>query len=133
MLNWKYTKSLPTKSLIDDFETHTNFKLPDEFRNIIQQYNGGRPDKRRFDTTNAKERCIKTFLSFNPEDKENVWFAWNRALAGMVPFAVDNFGNYIAFDEYAKPNSVIIVFCNHETGKIEFVANDFSEFINKLY
>ena len=89
--------------------------------------------KKIFETDTSQERALKSFLSFNKNDRETVWkiYEWNKQeLADRyVAFAVDNFGNLICFDA----NNDNIVFLNHEDLGVEKVADDFMEFINKLH
>ena len=132
-MEWKYVKPLKTERLITDFENLVNYKFPEEFRKIVLLYNGGRPQNRTFDTEKVRERVLKSFLSFNENDKETVWkiHEWNSDMLGkrFVPFAIDNFGNLICFD---VKNSTI-VFLNHENGKSEKIADSFHDFLRGLY
>ena len=85
----------------------------------VLNYNGGRPSNRIFDTDSAKERELKSFLSFNKEDKETVWkiFSWNKdeLKDKYIPFGIDNFGNLICFNA----DNDNIVFINHENLTVE--------------
>lgn len=132
-MEWKYVKPLSSTENINEFESLVKYSLPDEFKNCILCNNGGRPSKKVFDTDTQKERAIKSFLSFNKEDKETVWKIqdWNREdLSGKyVAFAIDNFGNLVCFEI----NSNKIVFFNHENGKIEQIADNFINFMECLY
>lgn len=132
-MEWKYIKPLLSIELIYEFENSTKYLFPDTFKQFIIKHNGGRPSKSVFDTNKTKERELKSFLSFNREDKETVWkiIEWNKEeLADKyVPFGIDNYGNTICFD---KENDMVI-FVNHEDKSIEIIADDFDNFINKLY
>lgn len=101
-MNWKYVKALKSANLIDEFETLVCYELPKEFKECVLQYNGGRPERKGFDTDANKGRELKSFLSFNKEDRETVWkiHEWNKGeLANKYfAFAIDNFGNLICFD-----------------------------------
>ena len=132
-MEWKYIKPLLSIELIYEFENSTKYLFPDTFKQFIIKHNGGRPNKSIFDTNKTKERELKSFLSFNREDKETVWkiIEWNKEeLADKyVPFGIDNYGNTICFD---KENDMVI-FVNHEDKSIEIIADGFDNFINKLY
>ncbi len=132
-MEWKYVKTLKSEDLIYEFERLVKYSFSDSFRKCIIENNGGRPSKKAFDTDKAKERELKSFLSFNKEDRETVWkiFEWNKdeLTNKYVPFAIDNFGNIICFEV----NTNKVVFINHENMSIEVIADDFEEFINKLY
>lgn len=132
-MEWKYVKPIKSEDLINDFECAVKYCFPDDFRKCVLLYNGGRPINRSFDTEKTKERELKSFLSFNKEDRETVWkiMDWNKDELGnrFIAFAIDNFGNLICFDA----NNDSIVFLNHENLETELIAKTFSEFIDKLY
>ena len=132
-MEWKYIKKLATNSLIEDFECLAKYVFSEDFKKCVIENNGGRPNKKAFDTSKTKEREIKSLLSFNKEDKETVWkiFDWNKEELRdrYIPFAIDNYGNIICFDA----NNDHVVFVNHENLDVEEVANSFSEFISVLY
>lgn len=132
-ITWKYVKPLRSPGLIEDFETAMVYTFPDSFKACVKAHNGGRPSLEAFNTDQAKERAVKSLLSFNREDKDNIWkmSKWVKADLGKayIPFAIDNFGNLICFDG----GNDRIVFWNHETGRIESVARSFDEFLAALY
>ena len=132
-MEWKYVKKLETTDLIDDYERLVKYVFCDSFRRCIIANNGGRPSKKIFDTDKTHERVLKSFLSFNKEDKENVWniFDWNKEelTDRYIPFGIDNFGNLICFDR----NNDQIVFVNHEDMSVENISDDFDDFMNGLY
>ena len=101
--------------------------------NIIKEYNGARPSKKAFKTEKKVEHVIKGFLSFNKEDKENIFqvYEWNKNFIDEEEYfaiANDPFGNYIISDKRGK-----IYYFEHEAGNIEFVADSFEKFIELLY
>ena len=132
-MNWKYIKPLNSEKLIDDFEQLVCYFFPNEFKSCVRLNNGGRPAYKRFDTDKNIGREIKSFLSFNFNDKETVWkiYEWNEEELSnkYIAFAIDNFGNLICFD--SKNDGV--VFFNHENSTIELIASSFVEFMNLLY
>lgn len=132
-MEWKYVKELKSVDLIDDYECAVKYVFCDSFRRCVIAHNGGRPSKRVFDTDKAKERELKSFLSFNREDRETVWkiFEWNKEelTNKFIPFGIDNFGNMICFDA----NNDRVVFVNHEDMSIETIADSFDSFMSSLY
>lgn len=132
-MNWKYVKPLKSIKNIDDFECLVKYVFPEEFRKCVIENNGGRPELCCFNTDKVKERALKSFLSFNKNDRETVWklYEWSKdELADKyVPFAIDNFGNLICFNV----DNDHIVFINHESLSIEFINSTFEEFVNSLY
>lgn len=132
-MNWKYIKMLKSGDTIKEFEKKYKFEFPESFREIVEKYNGARPEKDIYDTDKSKERTIKSLLSFNKEDRETIWKinAYNAKELGdrYIAFAIDHFGNLICF---SKSNH-FIVFINVDNLEIETIASDFSEFLGKLY
>ena len=131
-MQYKYVKKLENEKLIKDFEKIVHFKFDDYFIDFIKENNGGRPSKKTFYTKNGEEIIVKTFLSFNKNDKENIWniLLWKEITFNgkYIPFAIDNFGNIICF--YKKDSSIF--FIEIETGNIEKVASNFKDFISNL-
>lgn len=132
-IQWRYVKPLKETSLIEDFECAMTYEFPNSFKECILNNNGGRPSTSTFDTNKTKEREMKSLLSFNKEDKENIWSVneWVKSDLNniFIAFAIDNFGNLICFDV----NNDSIVFWNHENNETELVAKSFDEFLGKLY
>lgn len=131
-MNWKYVKPLSDEESIAAFERMTAFSLPESFKECVRRYNGARPKYRAFDTDKQTGRELKSFLSFNREDKETVWKMYEACSAAYegryIPFAIDHFGNLICFARNRQ-----IVFLDHETLNIEKIAPSFDEFVFSLY
>lgn len=132
-MEWKYVKPLAVKESIAAFEAESGYLFPQAFKDCVQESNGGKPTLSAFDTEFQKERAVKSFLSFNKDDRETMWKVneWNKEeLADKyIAFAIDNFGNLICF----KKSDDSIVFLDLESMNVEFVAGDFSQFIQSLY
>lgn len=132
-MEWKYVKALKSAELISEYEKKTGYVFDEAFKKCVMENNGGRPAKKVFDTDKTKERELKSFLSFNREDRETVWkiLEWNKEelTDKYVPFVIDGFGNLICFDKSSKK----VVFVNHEDLSVEVIANDFEEFMSGLY
>ena len=134
-MEWKYVKPLVSMDSIEKFEELVSYHFPEEFKKCIIECNGGRPIERTFDTDKVSGRELKSFLSFNMEDKETVWklYEWldKKVSDKYVVFATDNFGNMICFSKI--DNS--INFINHEEVDmdVEKIAKDFNEFMHILY
>lgn len=131
-MEWKYVKSLKDEAALERLEKKCGFTLPSEYLSIVKQYNGGRPQNKLFLTETQAEHQLKTFLSLNEDDCENVWetFEWESPVAanGYLAFAVDGFGNMICLKENGS-----VVFYDHEKNAEEPVAKTFSEFMDVLY
>lgn len=131
MKEWRYIKPLAAESLIPDAEEKLGYNFVDSYVDFVKKYNGSRPPVSTFSTNTSQERTIKSFLSFNATDVENI-LKLNRGVAEisakLVAFAIDNFGNYICFD---KQNDTV-VFLDFETGETELIDNTFSDFLLKI-
>ncbi|MGL6512214.1 SMI1/KNR4 family protein [Aeromonas hydrophila] len=131
MKEWRYIKPLETENLILEAEEKLGCKFTDSYVDFVKRYNGSRPPVSVFTTSSLQEKTIKSFLSFNPSDVENI-VKLNKAVAGisklLVAFAIDNFGNYICFDR----NNNMVFFLDFETGKTELIDKTFSDFLLKI-
>lgn len=54
------------------------------------------------------------------------------ALPNAVPFSYDGGGNYFAFDYGQDSKNPPIVFWDHETGSVDFVAKSFTDLVSML-
>lgn len=131
MKEWRYIKPLATENLISDVEEKLDYKFTDSFVDFVKKYNGSRPPVSIFTTSSLQEKTIKSFLSFNPGDVENI-VRLNRGVADiselLVAFAIDNFGNYLCFDR----KNHMVFFLDFETGKTELIDKTFSDFLLKI-
>lgn len=126
-ITWRYVKTIKNEKSIDEFESKF-CALPKDLLECMRQNNGGRPSLSSFDLKNEKEKEFKTLLSFNEDDVENIFEAQNLTKKeGLFPFASDPFGNHLCLYQGK------IVFWNHETDDTEILADNFSEFLQKLY
>ncbi len=127
---WKYVKELKNSNLIEEFEKTYSAKLPIDFKKFVKINNGGRPYSDIIDTETTKERVFKCLLSFNKEDKENIFSSYEilkKEDTSLIPFASDPSGNFFCI----KDNKIFLWL--HENGNLEFVSNSFSEMLDKLY
>lgn len=129
-ISWKYVKPLQNEASIEAFEKANTIGFPQDLKTSIKQNNGGRPDKKRFDTDKEKERVFKTLLSFNESDVENIYKFFpiiRKVSPELLPFASDPGGNFLC----VKDNKIVLFL--HETETLEEVADSFSDFLTKLY
>lgn len=136
-MNWVLAKPLKNLDLINKFEQRYNVKFPDSYINVVKENNFGRPRPNVFDTEISQERIAKGLLSFEPEHRENMWDIYSilkkQLPSDVIPFMVDQFGNFICFYFDILSEEASVVFWNVETLQIEKVAETFDEFINSLY
>lgn len=125
-MNWKYVKKIKDKNTIDMIN---NSNIPMELKQLIKQYNGGRPEKNIFDTKSSKERVLKSLISYNKEDKENIYMYEKIFNKGLIPFAVTEFGDIICINTETSEVELYL----HEQDKTEKISDGISEFFDKLY
>lgn len=123
-MSWAYVKPIKSVDLIGEFIEKTGYGFCDSFRECVKRNNGGRPSMRAFVTEEDNEHEIKTFLSFNKDEKENIWKREYESDKRHIPFAIGNFGNLICFDK--QNGNVVLV--NQGNNKTEAVDGDFDSF-----
>lgn len=128
-MEWKYVKSLKDDKSITNVEKIYNVKIPGYLKEIIMKYNGGRPLKNIFDTTNSKERVFKSLLSYNKEDKENIYLCDELFHRGYIPFAITPSSDVICIDKESQNVELYL----HESDIFEWICSDIIKFINSLY
>ena len=127
-MNWKYVKPT-TIEKIQYVEKNCSIKLPQDLKDLILQYNNGRPECSSFNI-NGKEHVFKKLLSYNKEDIENIYpyiDILRKESKDLFPIASDPAGNFICLSEGR------IVYWEHELRKKTFICNTISELINSLY
>lgn len=141
-INWLFKKEEVTKEDIIKVEEKLDLKFPKSFNECVVNNNGAQPEKNIFDLNNEKGKIFGSLLDFDLNADENIVSIYkdlkNRIPNKIVPFADDPSGNYICFD-YRKKDEPEIVFWDHELAEenpkksISYIADNFEEFINKLY
>ena len=143
----------PDSERMADVERKWRVKLPDEFRSLLMEYNGGIPEKREFQS-GKQTRMIERFLCIKETGIDEDYADYdinvvltqiggrivsnpNRLGYELIPIAALFAGDLLCLDyrESAKP-SVCVWF--HEESEewepvTEKVAESFSEFMAKLF
>lgn len=127
-MEWKYVKQLNNNPIID-IEKQYNIKLSENLKRIINKYNGGRPEKNIFSTDNNKQRVIKSLLSYNKTDKENIYMFTEIFDKGYIPVFITEFGDVISI----KSNSEEVYIYLHEKDSFDYICEDIEKFIERLY
>ena len=128
-INWKYVTPV-SKEQIAEVEKTFNIIVPDELKAVIMVGNNGVPSKRFFDTDFSKEHELKTLLSYDKRDIENIFSAFaviRKENEKLIPIANDPAGNLICLD------GGNVVFWKHETNELETIADSITDFFDKLY
>ena len=129
-LEWSFVSNLNNANSIEKFEQENGVKLPLDLKNTIKGHNAGQPSPYIFDTDTSTGNIFGALLSFNESDTDNIYVYYPIVRSrknSLIPFAADPFGNFLCLMNEK------VVFWNHETNSIEFVAATFTELLNKLY
>lgn len=127
-MDWKYVKTISESELLKA-ENKLNIKLSTKLREVILNYNNGRPERNCFNTKTEQCKTIKKLLSYNKDDKDNVYIFSDLTEKGYIPFAITEFGDVVC--EYKQQT---IYLYKHELEEFEYLSTNIEEFINtKLY
>ena len=128
-MEWKYVKPLKDDAIFKNIEKTYNVEIPNYLKELIISFNGGRPEKTLFDTQKSKERVLQGLISFNKEDKANIFIFEELLKKGYIPFAITEFGDVICI----KIDNESIELYLHELDKFEYVCDNIEKFLNILY
>ena len=126
---WRRVKKLNTPDAISAFETKYGFVIPADLKDCISDNNGGRPTPKVLVTDTGAEYEVKSLLSYNEEDTENIYkvidFFVKEYGTSVLPYAKDSGGNY-----YCVKDGKIVFW----TQDMEFypICASFSDFIKLL-
>ncbi len=145
--------SIP-EELFDTVEKQINYSFPESYKKVVIKHDGLRLENNIFDFTNiygeADDRGIN-FLSFNSSNVENIIAEQHisdpeyAGIPHLVAFGIAGNGDYICFDyrDNPKGNNPKVVLMYHDdhienddgtlSMVVNFVANDFEEFMDMLH
>ncbi len=127
---WKFVEPLESPSQLEVFERRYHYRIPAALKTLIREFNGGCPDRKVFDQPQTG-MVFSHLLSFNPDSPESVFHCLREFESGdtlrALPFATDGFGNLIC--EHAGQ----IWFWEHETARMELVADSLPELLERLH
>ena len=143
----------PDSERMADVERKWRVKLPDEFRSLLMEYNGGIPEKREFQSGN-RTRMIERFLCIKEKGtyEDYVWYDINVVITQveerlasdphqkgdeLIPIAALFAGDLLCLDYRASAIPSVCVWLHEESGEwepvTEKVADTFSEFMAMLF
>lgn len=128
-MEWKYVKPLKTNTIFENIEKIYNVEIPSYLKELIISFNGGRPENILFNTQKSKERALQSLISFNKEDRTNIFIFEELLRKGYIPFAITEFGDVICINNDNKDVELYL----HETDNFEFICIDLNTFIENLY
>ena len=145
---------MPTDALLHEREVAWRVKLPDDYKECIKKENGIIPSKRYFHFGN-NEKVIDRFLAILAISGEKAEEAYDigvvsTQLEGRIVFDEDNVGmqlipiaalyggDFLCLNYVEDPDNPNICIWYHEESyelepAIEFLANNFTEFLAMLY
>lgn len=134
-LQWRFDKSPITVDQMAQIESEAGVLFPLEYKMLMLEHHGGRPQPNGFDTDRTKGRKVKSFLPILPEYKINLLDLkkWLPLPDRLIPFAGDPAGNYVCFDYKKGMTHPEIVLWLHETEETEWISPSFETFLSMLY
>lgn len=134
-MKWILGKKNINEKIFEKIENEFIVKFPEEYKKIVLENNGASPEPNTFDTKEINGRVAEYLLSFDLKEKMNILETYqvlkDRLPLKTIPIISDPFGNYVCID-FSQAN-LNVVFWEHESNKIEKVADSFIDFINSLY
>ena len=128
-ISWLFASHVE-REIIEKVSGNYCFTLPEDLIQLIMTGNNGTPSKKKFDSAHGKEHMVKTLLSYNPDDIENVYSAievLKESCYRLYPIANDPAGNLICL----SPKGIVL--WDHETDSIDLIAPDIATFLSILY
>ena len=136
--------------ILSRHEDSWGFRLPDDYRRFLLQFNGGRPHPRYFEFKDHEGgSSVHSFLGFNEDYNRNLvkklQMFKDRLPARFFPVAYDDGGNQICLSISGNDRGKVY-FWDHElqadqtvgespenADNIMLVADSFEEFLNGLH
>lgn len=128
-MEWKYVRPLKDDTIFKNIEKTYNVEIPNYLKELIISFNGGRPEKTLFDTQKSKERVLQGLISFNKEDKANIFIYEELLKKGYIPFAVTEFGDLVCINNENKSVKLYL----HENETFENICDNIKDFFRILY
>lgn len=144
MIDLKKSKVAFDRSIIELFEKNNGFKLPKEYIDFLETYNGGRPEANivKLKGCEIESFLIDTFLGVNLDNNDDIVYQFNilnkRIPKKCVPIADVEGGNVICMNLSTEKSGYIYLW-DHElellygeritVDNMYFVAESFTEFL----
>lgn len=144
LLHWFDSGRALDLGVLAEVERAMNVSFPEEFRKTITSHNAGAPHETDFMYQDPKigdvEGCFGEFLSFDPNDSENVIEVVSRLAErlpeSVIPFGATGDGGYVCFQFNTSDSEPSVVLWLHErplSESLVFLADRFYEFISMLH
>ena len=124
-LGWKRCRDPVSESEIAAVEQQLGIRFPASYKEAVLACHGGSPRRRKFDVPDQEIGFFTTglgmLLTFNEDDAESVMdthrMLADRMPAGIIPFAIEGGGDYMAFDYRTADREPAVVYWSHEKGR----------------
>jgi cell wall assembly regulator SMI1 len=138
-LGWERCLDPVSESKIAAVEQQLGIRFPASYKEVVLACHGGSPRRGNFDVPDEEIGPITTglgmLLTFEDDDVESVIDTHrtlaDRIPAGVIPFAIEGGGDYIAFDYRSESGEPSVVYWSHEKDSADAVtqlAGSFAEF-----
>lgn len=121
-----------TLGYISNVEKEINYTFSEEYKNYLLKLSSLKPEKNILKLADGTEKLVRYFYSMDPYSKKYIlkFQNFDSVLKDkLVPFAELEFGDILCFEK--ETNRIILYY--HEADTSETVANDWNNFIKKLY
>jgi cell wall assembly regulator SMI1 len=142
----RLTSNIATDESLDALENRLGTTLPDDYREFLKQFNGGRPMPREFVAIDGDEGSSVQFFFTLDEAAPHYYILKERQMFegripdNTLPIACDSFGNLVLLDLGAKAFGAVY-FWDHENENMDgdaywdnvfTIAKSFNEFLSSL-
>jgi cell wall assembly regulator SMI1 len=115
-----------TEESIQRLENEVGYRLPDDYRRFLAEFNGGEPDPSGFvfETNDGpSDSAVRYFLTLDSNARHYTIREFlsryrDRIPEGLIPIACDSFGNLVLIDLGAKATGSVY-FWDHEKESME--------------
>ena len=141
-LQWEDGREISLNQ-ISDFENKLGIELPNDFKEVVRNQDGGTPELPALDFCGMSEKVFSGLIPLlEPNDYSESIIETIKSYEtpfpdGIIPFGQDPFGNLYCFD-YRNKSLPTIVYWDHEMEMNEnnqfcLVAETFTDLLNMLY
>lgn len=125
----KYKIEIREKDIFDTIKAKYSIEIPYHLACFFEEHNAASPFPDCIDISGT-ERVVDAILSVNENDEAASFFTAVESIdrKGLIPFAIDPFGNYFCLDDNGR-----VVFVYQEENLLTLTSYSLDEFINQLH
>ncbi|WP_343337952.1 hypothetical protein TPELB_33380 [Terrisporobacter petrolearius] len=133
-MKWDCENNIVTEDMVKEIEGYFNISFPQDFLDIIKNYDGGYPYPNTINI-DGYEEILNNIVSFYKNDSSYIINVYEDIQdfrdKRLIPIAEDPFGNIFCYR--MKNNEFDIIFWNHENNEEKYICNKFSDLLDLLY